>query len=326
MARVLFADSTCEIADGETVLETLERHGHSVPSSCRSGVCKSCLMRAIEGVPPVESQSGLKDTLKAQHFFLACRCKPESDLRVVMPGDGFRYEGVIQSKRQLSEKVIELRVSAPDMKEYWGGQYVTIINGHGVSRSYSIASVPELDGDLLFHMALIPGGAMSGWVSDGAQPGDKVTLQGPNGNCFYVPGKPEQPILLLGTGTGLAPLFAIARDAILGGHTGPIHLFHGSLRREGLYLVDELRELSELHECFYYHPCVLDGPAEDDVHVGAIEQHALSTVGTLKGWRVFLCGAPELVTSMHRKAFLAGASLQEIFSDPFVPAPAKART
>jgi len=37
----------------------------------------------------------------------------------------------------------------------------------------------------------------------------------------------------------------------------------------------------------------------------------------LKGWRVFLCGVPEMVKGMQRSTFMAGASMHDIYADPF---------
>ena len=62
---------------------------------------------------------------------------------------------------------------------------------------------------------------MSGWLGTEARPGEAVRLQGPVGECFYVPGQPEQPLLLAGTGTGLAPLYGIVRDALAAGPHRP---------------------------------------------------------------------------------------------------------
>jgi hypothetical protein len=35
--------------------------------------------------------------------------------------------------------------------------------------------------------------------------------------------------------------------------------------------------------------------------------------------RLFLCGAPDLVNAMRRKAFLGGIASKHIFADPFLP-------
>jgi len=320
MATVTYDDHTYTPTPDETVLDLLEREGHDVPSACRSGVCHTCLMKAVRGEPPAAARNGLKETLRAQGYFLACRCVPDEDLTVSLPDAGLQVGVRIEAIETLSERVLCLRVRPEAPFEYRAGQFVSLITPEGVARSYSIASVPGAVTTIDFQIALLPGGAMSGWLRNTAKPGDRLTMLGPNGNCFYVPGSPTQPLALIGTGTGLAPLQAIARDALEQGHTGPIHLFHGSVAREGLYLVDELRALAAAHPPFHYYPCVLEGPAVDGVHVGAVDAYALDTLGSLKGYRAFLCGAPDLVKALQRKVFLAGVSLQEIFADPFVPA------
>ena len=61
---------------------SLTRHGMLIPSSCQSGVCQTCITKAVKGTPPVESQQGLKDTLAKQNYFLACICKPTEDMEL----------------------------------------------------------------------------------------------------------------------------------------------------------------------------------------------------------------------------------------------------
>ena len=39
-----------------------------------------------------------------------------------------------------------------------------------------------------------------------------------------------------------------------------------------------------------------------------------------QGWRVFLCGHPEMVSSMKMEAFMQGAAMGDIFTDAFVAA------
>lgn len=43
---------------------------------------------------------------------------------------------------------------------------------------------------------------------------------------------------------------------------------------------------------------------------------------SLKDHRVFLCGNPDVVGLLRKKAFLAGASLKDIYADAFLPSTA----
>jgi ferredoxin-NADP reductase/ferredoxin len=108
--------------------------------------------------------------------------------------------------------------------------------GHAdLVRVYSFANRPaEADRDgVEFYVRVYPGGAMSEWLA-GAGPGDELSLGRPSGRCCYWPGEPEVPLLLAGTGTGVAPLAAVARDALAHGHRGPIVLLRGAAQADGL--------------------------------------------------------------------------------------------
>lgn len=158
---------------------------------------------------------------------------------------------------------------------------------------------------------------MSNWVFDEMQVGESVDIQGPNGCCFYLPGDPGQGLLMIGNGTGLAPLAAIARDALNDGHNGPIRLYHGSRAEGGLYLQDRLLDLAAANANFSYTGC-LSGAAPPPGHArGRAEEVAFGEIPDLAGWRVYLCGNPPMVEGAKKRAFLAGADLKEIYADAF---------
>jgi len=322
MPEVRFEGLAYACGDSETVLSCLERNGIEVPASCRAGVCQTCIMRSVEGDLPKLAQQGLKETLRAQGYFLSCVCVPSAPLEVTRGGlESLQTAAHIVSISPLNETVVKVEVTCDKPLDYRPGQFLNLLRPDGLARSYSIASVPNLDSHLVFHVAEVPDGRMSGWLHNQASTGDEVTLLGPQGECFYVEGQPEQPLFLLGTGTGLAPLYGILRDALAKDHSGPIHLFQGSPVRSGLYLVDELRALETEHEQFHYHPCILEGDEHSGIHVGPIDAFSLKRFPDLSGWRVFLCGHPDLVKLMQRKAYLARASLNEIVADAFIASP-----
>lgn len=338
MAKIAFDEGSIELAEGETVLDALLRDGREAPHSCRAGSCQSCLMRAVEGPVTARSQQGLKATLRAQGYFLACMEKPAEDLRISW-GDaaGLSVAADVAAVTSLSTDVVKLTVSPREPFGYRPGQFVNLVRpGDGLVRSYSIASAPGWDGatalhdadadspPLEMHVRRLPGGRMSNWIADDLSPGDRVDVRGPSGDCFYLPGRPEQPLLLAGTGTGLAPLWGIVRDALGHGHTGPIALYHGAINADGLYMVNELERLAASHENVRYRRCLLEGEpdASAGITIGRLDEQLLADFPDLKGWRVFLCGNPDLVNAMRKKAFLAGASMGDIHADAFVTAPA----
>jgi CDP-4-dehydro-6-deoxyglucose reductase len=321
MPSLTFEDKVYARNDGETVLNCLLRHGVPAAYSCKSGVCQSCMMQSSVA-PPEISQTGLKDTLKAQHYFLACICMPAGDFAVSSVADAVQIGATIQKIVDVGANVLQVFLSTERPLQHRAGQYLTLLRKDGLARSYSIASATPAE-QLELHVRVLPDGKMSGWLKTEAVIGDAVKVLGPAGECFYAEGRPEQPIVMIGAGTGLAPLYGILQDALSHGHTGPLSLYHGARIVEGLYFVDKLRALAQQHPNFHYHPCVLDAGnhavAERDILVGSLDALVLARQTSWAGVRSYVCGDPKLVRDLKRKLIMAGASNKEIFADAFLP-------
>ncbi|MGY6217813.1 FAD-binding oxidoreductase [Methylolobus aquaticus] len=312
------------IREGQSVLDCLLEQGIPVPHSCRSGLCQGCLMRAVDGTPPAAAQKGLRDSLKARNHFLACVCQPTENLAIASLEATTHDNSIpatVRGLELLNAEVMKVVLECHDPLDYRAGQFINLVRDAQLSRSYSLASVPDHDEHLHLHVRRVPQGQASRWVHEELRPGHRVDIRGPAGECFYTDGDKDQGLLLVGTGSGLAPLFGIARDALQRGHSGPIRLFHGSRDRRGLYLMRELRDLARSQPNFDYTPC-LSGPEAPHGHArGRVHDIALQETGSLKNWRVYLCGHPEMVKSAKKRAFLAGASMKDIYADAFVVSP-----
>ncbi|WP_455207209.1 FAD-binding oxidoreductase [Kaarinaea lacus] len=319
MTLVTFENKHYELDSGESVLSGLQRHGVSIPSSCCSGVCQTCLLLAVKGTLPAEAQKGLKPTLQKQNFFLACICTPTADIEIALPGDEVRHLIPVRvvEKEFLNADIFRLRLACEEPFDYFPGQFIRLHRPDGLVRSYSLASLPD-DKIIELHIRHLQDGQMTTWLKEQVNVGDKLEIDGPSGDCFYLAGNEQQSLLMIGTGTGLAPMIGIIRDALQKGHQGPIHLYHGSHQPEGLYLVTELQSLARQYQNLHYTPCVSSGSAPDGYEKGRANDVALKNHPDLKGWRAYLCGHPDMVTNTKKKIFLAGASLQDIYSDPYL--------
>ena len=319
MTRIKFEDQTVIAKNDETVLQALLRSNIQVPYGCQQGVCQSCLMRSLDNAPPPSSQVGLKDTQQKQNYFLACICQPENDMMVTLTNAKNRWlEAEVVEKRNLSENVVFLKLKSKEPLAFFAGQFVNLRRDDGVIRSYSIANIHNSEHELEFHIRVLSNGEFSGWVANELTAGMSLTFSHAQGSCHYVEGKTDQPLLLIGTGTGLAPLYGIIRDALSHNHQGDIHLFHGSRDKSGLYLENKLRELTLKYPNFHYTPC-LSGEVISDVYAqGRVHDVALKHFPKLSGWRVYLCGQPEMVNNAKKMAYLQGASLSSIYADAFI--------
>ncbi|MDR3689422.1 MAG: FAD-binding oxidoreductase, partial [Fimbriimonas sp.] len=189
----------------------------------------------------------------------------------------------------------------------------------GVSRPYSLAAPAwGPSSTVRFHVRYIAGGEMSELLA-GTKPGERFEIEGPFGKCYYRSKTGEEPIVLIGSGTGLAPLYGILTDALFKGHTGLIHLYHGAATSSRLYFRKELAEVARANPNVRYVPTA-EAYVESGDRVGSPLKWALSEHPDMEGSRVYLCGHPELVRIGQKQCFLAGANLADISADPFVPA------
>jgi len=319
MKRIKFGEQTFETENNETVLNTLLRNNMQVPYGCKAGVCQCCLMRSLDNVPPEKSQVGLKDNQQKQNYFLPCICVPENDMTVALPNNEISWlDAEVIEKTDLSTNVILLKIKSKEPLAFFAGQFVNLRRDDGVIRSYSIANSHNAEHELEFHIRILPNGKFSRWVADELKVGMPLSFSHAQGDCHYVEGKIEQSLLLIGTGTGLAPLYGIIRDALsTHKHEGEIHLFHGSRDASGLYLEEKLTALTQKYPNFHYTPC-LSGEVNDEKYTrGRANEIALQKFSNTTGWRVYLCGQPEMVLHSKRAAYLQGASLKEIYADAF---------
>jgi len=317
MPEITYQGKSFVCEPGETVLSTLRRNAVEVPYSCGAGACHTCMLHCLDGEPTEKSQKDLKPALKNLKYFLACQCVTESNLEVALPDDEDVYVSArLIEKTQLSPTVWCFRLEAAVPVYYHAGQFINIKNEAGWIRSYSLASLPNEDDLIELHVRRMPDGMMSHWLIDHFEEGMHIEIEGPNGHCLYTDGEPEQPILMVGTGTGLAPLIGILRDALHQGHVGPIHLYHGVRDCGELYLNQTLNDLAQSHAHVYYHACI-SGEVVNSYKAGRASDIALAEHPDLKAWKVFVCGSPDMVKQVRKMAFLAGANMHNISADAF---------
>jgi len=307
-----------ELMQHESVLDGLLRNGITPPYSCRSGVCQTCMMRAVKGKPTEQSQKNLRPARKKQNYFLACSCIPQEDMEIAFADSRlFRTTATIIDREKLCETVLRLRLTVPNSYLYSAGQYTTLYKNSTIGRSFSLASVPHLDDYLEFHIKLLPAGQISQWLLSETITGSSIMLGEALGNCMYMQEDPHQPIALIATGTGLSSIYGVLRDALHKRHQGEIRLYHGVGTAAELYLVEELQQLSDQHDNFEYFACLSRDLSVASYRQGRASTIAIEDIGNFSGWRVYLCGNPDMVKITQRQVFLAGASLNEIYADPF---------
>ncbi|ATX78485.1 Ferredoxin-NADP reductase [Mariprofundus aestuarium] len=318
MPTVIYQGKAYECESDETLLDGVNRQGGTISYGCRGGFCQSCMVKAVKGTPPAAAQAGIRPAMKKKGYFLSCLCKPESDFEITPPDRRDEFiPATVTGLEYLNPTVIRLTTKRPDGFNYRPGQFVNLIRPEdGLARSYSLASIPS-DGELAFHIRLLPDGKMSNWFIDHLQCGTEILLSDAMGDCCYRKGYADRPLLLAGTGTGLAPIYGILRDALASGHSQQIRLLHGALSSDGLYYDQLLRGVADKHNNFSYIPCLLNEAAPEGGLSGPIDSHIPAQLASDSNWVAFLCGDSEVVTSMRKSCVTHGMDESAIHSDAF---------
>lgn len=319
MPRIVYQSMAYECREGETVLDAFLRQGVELPFSCRNGVCQVCLRRCVSGTLPEAAQAGLRPALRALGYFLPCKCVPQTDMEIAPPREADLYSpAVVHSKELLAPDVCRLLLEPATALYYRAGQFINLRRPDGLARSYSLASLPQEDYFLELHVKRMRGGLMSNWIFEELVAGDEVEIQGPLGRCYYVPGAPTQSLLLIATGTGLAPLVGIVRDALRSAHRGDIFLYHGARTLQELYWCERLRELCGRHPNLHFTACVSGSEVPPGAVHGRATDIAFARHPDLRGWRVYLAGSPSMVQAGEEFALRAGAHPERVHADPFL--------
>ena len=317
MPYLKYQDRDLFAREGENILDAFLRQGISIPFSCRNGVCHVCMQQSRHGAIPPVAQKGLRPELCEQGYFLACQCIPLGDMEIAPP-TGLYDTILVHSKEMLSPNVCKLILEPPTNFVYNAGQFINLRRPDGITRSYSLASLPSEDYFLELHVQRKDGGIMSNWLLDELQAGDDISIQGAEGNCCYQKRARNHPMLMVCTGTGLAPLFGLIRDALHNQHESEIHLYHGGRDTDRFYLREKLRRLEQQHANFHYHECVSGNPTPPDgAHAGRAHDIAFARHQDLRGWHVYLAGLADMVDSGEQLAVKHGASPDAIHADAF---------
>ena len=142
-------------------------------------------------------------------------------------------------------RVRTLELSVPGWADHLAGQHLdvrlTAEDGYQAQRSYSIASAPGET--LALTVERLDDGEVSPYLVDEAREGDVFEVRGPIGGYFVW--EPDDParVLLVGGGSGVVPLMAMARSRARAGDAAPMRLLYSSRSLEDVIYRDELEEL-----------------------------------------------------------------------------------
>lgn len=296
------------VATDSNLLDALNQAGVAVPYSCRAGSCHACLVRcrgAVEDAQP----DALSPAQRQDGWRLACQCRVVGDVQVDTFDplrDGLPAEVV--GADWLNATVLRLRLQPERGLRYRAGQHLVLWAGH-VARPYSLASLPQEDAFLEFHIDC----RLPGEFSDRArrmQVGDRLRLGELRGGALqYDPDWQARPLWLLASGTGLGPLWGVLREALRQDHQGAIRVIHLAHDADGHYLAEPLAALAAVHPNLTL-----------ELWTAAQQTQALAQLRLVSRQTLaLLCGHPVSVEAFSKRLFLAGLPRNQLLADVFLP-------
>jgi Na+-transporting NADH:ubiquinone oxidoreductase subunit F len=320
------------VQGGSPLLFSLMEEGIFIPSACGGkGTCAYCKVKVLEGggpILPTETPYLLEDEQKA-HVRLSCQVKVRNDLVIEIPEELFRIKEFRVSVGRIVDltphiKSVTLRVLSPEEGiRYKPGQYVQLevpkykLSKEPEYRAFSMSSAPEDPHSIELYIGLVNKGIVSTYVHEYLRESEELVMRGPFGNFFYR--ESDRPILMIATGTGLAPIMSILRTIRSAQIQRKITLFFGSRKQEDLYCVEELREMEKKLSEFTFIP-TLSREANDSSwkgKKGRVTALIEDFVPEKADYDVYICGNPEMVDSCTDLLKAKGIPEDHIYFDKF---------
>lgn len=327
--KIIKSGATFTVNEGESVLTAALRQGVMLPYSCKNGTCGSCKGTLETGDVhyPFHPPLALTREDIADGAALLCQAEPTEDLLIhVREIEAVRDIQIrkmpvrVTEKTLLAPDVMRLKLKLPSAQrlQFLAGQYVDILLKDGKRRAFSIASSPQQEDEIELHIRHVDGGDFTGWVFDELKERDILRIEAPLGTFFIRHDQTDRPMILMGGGTGFAPLKSMLEDLLAHHDERPLHLFWGVRNQAELYMYEQARQWAGQNEHIQFSTALLEPDSDDqDSFQGFVHQAVLDQYKDMSGFDIYMSGPPAMIDA-GRAAFLEnGAEKRRIFFDSF---------
>jgi ferredoxin-NADP reductase len=153
----------------------------------------------------------------------------------------------VREIRPETPRVQTIVLDVPGWEGHRAGQHVdvrlTAEDGYQAERSYSIASPTDAE-RLELTVERLDDGEVSPYLTAEARPGDQFEIRGPVGGYFVWDPDPGGAVLLVGGGSGIVPLMAMARQRAENGDDVPTRLLYSARTLDDVIYRDDLTKLT----------------------------------------------------------------------------------
>jgi Na+-transporting NADH:ubiquinone oxidoreductase subunit F len=336
MPKVTFKHSNKEVdaEDGEWLYDVCTRAESTIPFSCKAGACGTCAVEVLEGMEHLgtpgarELRTLSAHKLDAKRDRLACLHDVHGPLVFGKPTNadkmaaaGKSQVAFVESYRPLNLTVCEIRFYVKDPLDFEPGQYMVLSipqKGKAMRRNYSIATPPADKNHFEICVRSVAGGLGSNFVHR-LRPGKQVRVDGPYGD-FKLNADSEKDVLMVATGTGMAPIKSMLMHLLLEKSDRKVRVFFGLRHESDLFYTDFLRGMAAHHPSFDY-DIILSQPsaggwAGKRGRVTDLINNQL-TEGQAKNTEAYLCGSLAMIEDAEALLMEKGVAPDAIHYENF---------
>jgi ferredoxin-NADP reductase len=238
---------------------------------------------------------------------------PEAMSPVEQRAPGRWQIGTVTKVRRETPRVKSFRIELPMWMPHLPGQHydvrLTAPDGYRAQRSYSVASSPLDQGEIELTIDRLDDGEVSPYFHDVVVEGDQVELRGPFASYFVWRG--EEPVLLIGGGSGVVPLMAMRRHRRRTMPELPMRLVYSARTGEDVIYADELMDDAVI-------TLTRERPDGWKGRTGRIDGELISAA-SLPGQTAYVCGSNGFVEAASRLLLATGTRPERIRTERFGP-------
>lgn len=301
-------------------------------TDCLEGACATCKGICTSGT--YELDEFTEEALTQEEFdkreVLTCQMHVKSDCVIEFP-----YESRVALKSKpdtrkahvaevemisstVARLVVEPEADTPPIS-FIPGQYVHLsVPGTSEHRSYSFANAAYESGKYTFYIKVLEQGAMSDYLSRGAQPGDEMAVTGPFGRFYLRP--VDRPIVMVAGGTGLAPMLSMLDTLVANNDTDqPVRLLYGANTADEFFAFDQLDNYAADGLDLTTELCVVEPGEGWDGATGHVTELLRDDLMHGGDSRVYLCGPPPMIDAAESWLTQNGHDPSLVHAEKFVP-------
>ncbi|MCB1755682.1 MAG: oxidoreductase, partial [Gammaproteobacteria bacterium] len=228
-----------------------------------------------------------------------------------------RCKAELLERKSVTHDILSIRFKTDSAFLFLPGQYALLeLPGIG-RRAYSMANLPNNDGDIEFYIKKVPSGKISPLLFDKSlDPSQAVYVDGPYG-LAHVRESDRDRVCVAG-GSGLAPMISIARHHLQSGCDRKMLFFFGGRKMQDLISESEFFSLIGGSGNIEFISAVSEDAGNADIRRGYIHEVLLSQLsGDLMDCDIYCAGPPVMVNALERSLYKISFPMERLYFDRF---------